>query len=118
MKNNSIDHLDTWDKTRFVENLTEYLEQRNGAAIDRHLIAIYAIEMDHWIACARHVREFGPIETFNSGTTTGASTHCNMMIKSAQIILRLRKALNLGPRGKPENGKPISPELAALLKGP
>lgn len=116
-----VDDPASWDKTKFIEETSNFLYDVYGIGNDqdKHTLAMLADHIDTYVQCTRAIKKGGIITTFNNGQTVGPNPYLSVRNKTMTLIIQLMNELGLTPRsrlsaGKREEESPI----AQFLKGP
>ena len=116
-----LDNPEAWDKSKFIEETSEFLYSVYGIGNDqdKHTLAMLADHIELYIQCTEGIARDGIIAQFNNGLTIGPNPHISIRNKTMTLILQLMNELGLTPRGRLSSGK-IGDEspVAHFLKGP
>jgi P27 family predicted phage terminase small subunit len=116
-----VDNPDAWDKSRFIEETSNFLYEVYGIGNDqdKHTLAMLADHIDTYVACTKHIKKGGIVTSFNNGQTIGPNPYLTVRNKMMTLIIQLMNELGLTPRsrlsaGKSEENSPV----AQFLRGP
>jgi phage terminase small subunit len=112
-----------WDKEKFNKDIVIFIEQTQGvnAYPNIVLIGMLSHQIDLYVQCSHQIANYGLVETYNKGTTSGPSLYFSMADKSLNRILQLMKELGLTPIHRVGKVRLTSPEALAFnefISGP
>lgn len=116
-----LDNPAAWDRTRFIEETSEFLYSVYGIGNDqdKHTLAMLADHIETYVLCVEQLRVEGLISTFNDGKTVGPNPYLTVKNKTMTLIIQLMNELGLTPRSRLSSGKTESDSpVAQFLKGP
>ena len=118
----TINDLSKLSHTEIYEYVSDYLYREYGLADTplQHLIAILAIEIEHYSICQKDIQKNGVMVFYNSGKTQGANPHLAILQKCTRNIIRIMRELGMTPKSRLPSKhfpKPPSPSLVKFLKG-
>ena len=110
-------NLDSWNKGKFVKEVSDYLSQVGNTNQDEISIFMLAENIDTFIACTRDIAKNGLIVTHSNGVM-GKNHHFEIRDKSLSKIITLMSELGLTPRRRKPLPNPKDKDWDAFLKGP
>lgn len=118
----TIEDLTKLTRSDICEYVSDYLYRKYGLtdAPLQHLIAILAIEIEHYSICQKDIQKNGVMVFYNSGKTQGANPHLAILQKCTRNIIRIMRELGMTPKSRLPSKhfpKPPSPSLVKFLKG-
>ncbi len=122
IKPKTIEELSKMSRSEIHEYVADYLYEEYGItdAPLQHLIAILAIEIEHYTICQKNIKEEGLVVFHNGGKTQGANPHITILNSSTKTIMRIMRELGMTPKSRlPRQHfpKPPSPNLVKFLEG-
>jgi P27 family predicted phage terminase small subunit len=122
IKPKTIEDLSKISRLEIHEYVSDYLYEEYGItdASLQHLIAILAIEIEHYAICQKNIKEEGLVVFHNGGKTQGANPHLTILNSSTKTIMRIMRELGMTPKSRlPRKNfpKPPSPSLTKFLEG-
>jgi P27 family predicted phage terminase small subunit len=116
-----LDNYHLWDKSKFIEETSEFLFEVYGIGNDQDktALAMLANEIDTYVECCKGIEKGGIVIRFNNGANLGSNPFLIERGKAFKNIIQMMNELGLTPRGRlsinrPEEDSPIS----KFLKGP
>ena len=116
-----LDDPDQWNRSRFIEETSEFLYKVYGIGSDqdKHTLAYLAEQIDTYIECKRSLAKTPIVTKFNNGKTIGPNPYLTVRNNTLKNIIQLMNELGLTPRsrlsdGSVEEDSPVS----KFLRGP
>ena len=122
IKPKTIEELSKMSRSEIHDYVADYLYEEYGItdAPLQHLIAILAIEIEHYAICQKNIKEEGLVVFHNGGKTQGANPYLTILNSSTKTIMRIMRELGMTPKSRlPRKNfpKPPSPNLVKFLEG-
>lgn len=122
IKPKTIEELSKMSRSEIHEYVADYLYEEYGItdAPLQHLIAILAIEIEHYAICQKNIKEEGLVVFHNGGKTQGANPHLTILNSSTKTIMRIMRELGMTPKSRLSRKyfpKPPSPSVIKFLQG-
>ena len=119
----TINDLSKLSHTEICEYVSDYLYREYGLtdAPLQHLIAILAIEIEHYSICQKDIQKNGVMAVYNGGKTQGANPHLAILQRCTKNIIRIMRELGMTPKSRLPSKKfpkPPSPNFSKFLAGP
>jgi phage terminase small subunit len=112
-----------WDKKQFISDVANFIESTQVANTFPNMILIEMLgtQIEIYIQCIKKLDEFGLIETYNKGATSGPSVYFTMSDKALNRALQIMKELGITPThriGIVKSKSPEAFEIEEFLAGP
>ncbi len=122
IKPKTIEDLSKMSRLEIHEYVADYMYEEYGItdAPLQHLIAILAIEIEHYAICQKNIKEEGLVVFHNGGKTQGANPHLTILNSSTKTIMRIMRELGMTPKSKLPRKyfpKPPNDRLRKFLEG-
>jgi phage terminase small subunit len=115
-----LDNPDAWDRTKFIEETSDFLWQTYGIGSDqdKHVLAALASQIEIWVECWRNIKAEGVVVELKGGFTQGPNPHVAIGDKALVRAVALMGELGLTPKGRLATGKQEGGKYSKLLNGP
>jgi phage terminase small subunit len=115
-----IDNPDAWDRTKFIEETSNFLWETYGIGSDqdKHILAALAAQIEIWVDCWRGIKSEGLIVDHHGGVTRGTNPYFTIGDKALVRAVALMGELGLTPKGRLATGKQEGGKYSNLLNGP
>ena len=115
-----IDNPDAWDRTKFIEETSNFLWETYGIGSDqdKHILAALAAQIEIWVDCWRGIKSEGLIVDHHGGVTRGTNPYFTSGDKALVRAVALMGELGLTPKGRLATGKQEGGKYSNLLNGP
>jgi phage terminase small subunit len=88
-----------WNRGKFISDIVNFIEltQTENTFPNMVLLEMLGSQVDVYIQCMKKIEEFGLVESFNKGATTGASVYFTIADKALNRALQIMKELGITP---------------------
>ncbi len=122
IKPKTIEELSKMSRSEIHEYVADYLYEEYGIvnAPLQHLIAILAIEIEHYAICQKNIKNEGLVVFHNGGKTQGANPYLTILNSSTKTIIRIMRELGMTPKSRlPRKNfaKPLNQSVTNFLRG-
>jgi phage terminase small subunit len=111
-----LENPKSWNRAHFVEKILELLEP-NPTIAETSKVFMLASQVEVFVSCQHHIRQYGLTISQNNGVTLGQNPHLKIADSALYRANQLMKELGLNP-GKSTTKKNFTPEFIAFLEGP
>ena len=115
-----LDDPDKWDRTKFIEETSNFLWETYGIGSDqdKHVLSALASQIEIYVQCWRGLKAEGVLMEQKLGLTRGVSPYFAAGDKALVRAIALMGELGLTPKSRLVAGKPEAGKYSKLLNGP
>lgn len=115
-----IDDPESWDRTKFIEETSNFLWETYGIGSDqdKHILAALAAQIEIWVECWKGIKSEGVVIEQNGGFNRGTNPYVSIGDKALVRAVALMGELGLTPKGRLATGKQEGGKYSKLLNGP
>jgi phage terminase small subunit len=115
-----IDNPDAWDRTKFIEETSNFLWETYGIGSDqdKHVLAALAAQIEIYVDCWRGLKSEGLIVDHHGGVTRGTNPYFTIGDKALVRAVALMGELGLTPKARLATNKQEGGKYSKLLNGP